>query len=422
MSLPQCRISPFFIYFATAAILLAVTLASPQISHATTQQLVFSPGRLRFGTVIVGQSKSQFVIVTNAGSSITSIKSMSVTGSEFTAVGPTLPLSLNVGESAVLNVTFAPTEAGGMGETLTLVDSSSNSTAQLLIAGVGVKTEPLTASPLSVSFGDVPVGATATRSVVFTNHNAKSGRLESVLRLGSGFSVSGPTMPLTLPSGQSVTVKITFAPKVAGEIAGSVFISGPSVDVPVTGTGTTSSGLTISPGTLNFGNVDVGSTATQGLSLTAAGGNVTVSSASSSNSQFTLPGTTFPLTISSGESVTLRVEFAPAKTGSDTAKLTFASNASSSPSATETVSGDGVQPQYSVSLSWNPSTSTVAGYNIYRGNTAGNYSKLNSSLNTSTNYADNTVVSGSTYYYAATSVTANGQESGYSVPLKVVIP
>ena len=51
------------------------------------------------------------------------------------------------------------------------------------------------------------------------------------------------------------------------------------------------------------------------------------------------------------------------------------------------------------------------------------YSKVNSALQPSTTYTDNTVVSGQTYYYAATSVNSAGQESARSTPpVQAAIP
>jgi fibronectin type 3 domain-containing protein len=75
-----------------------------------------------------------------------------------------------------------------------------------------------------------------------------------------------------------------------------------------------------------------------------------------------------------------------------------------------------------VTLSWSASTSSVTGYNIYRGTAPGSYTKLNPSVDASTTYTDNTVVPGTTYYYAATSVSTSGQESGFSSPLQVAVP
>jgi len=84
----------------------------------------------------------------------------------------------------------------------------------------------------------------------------------------------------------------------------------------------------------------------------------------------------------------------------------------------------GPPAQRSVSLSWNASTSSVTGYNIYRGTThSGPYpKKLNSTPQSATNFTDLTVQSGTTYYYVVTAVDANQQESVYSNEAQAVIP
>ena len=78
--------------------------------------------------------------------------------------------------------------------------------------------------------------------------------------------------------------------------------------------------------------------------------------------------------------------------------------------------------QHTVDLTWNASSGAV-GYNIYRSTVSGGpYSMINSSLDGTTAYTDNTVVSGQTYYYVATAVDGSGNESGYSNQAKAVIP
>jgi hypothetical protein len=199
-----------------------------------------------------------------------------------------------------------------------------------------------------------------------------------------------------------------------------VFVPGPALNVPFTGTGTTAIGqLTISPGALNFGSVQVDTTSTQATVLSATGGSVTVSSAASSNGQFALSGVTLPFTIAAGQNAQLNVAFTPNTAGSVSGTLSFSSNASN-PQATESLAGTGTAPK--VSITWLPSTSQVSGYNIYRGSAPGTYSKINTTLDSSTAYTDSTVVSGLTYYYAATSVNSSGQESSYSTPVAVTIP
>jgi hypothetical protein len=82
------------------------------------------------------------------------------------------------------------------------------------------------------------------------------------------------------------------------------------------------------------------------------------------------------------------------------------------------------QQAHSVALTWNPSTSAVAGYNVYRTTVSGvQYARLNSSLVGGLAYTDATVVSGSsiTYYYVTTAVDSSGSESipSNEVPAKV---
>jgi hypothetical protein len=76
-----------------------------------------------------------------------------------------------------------------------------------------------------------------------------------------------------------------------------------------------------------------------------------------------------------------------------------------------------------VDVSWNPSKSNnIAGYNIYRGPDGKTWTKLNSGLIAATDYDDSTVSNGSTYYYSATTVNIEGQESSKSSSVKVNVP
>jgi len=81
------------------------------------------------------------------------------------------------------------------------------------------------------------------------------------------------------------------------------------------------------------------------------------------------------------------------------------------------------QQAHSVALSWNASTSTVSGYNVYRSTVSGtSYTKLNSSLVPALAYTDSTVQNGTTYYYVMTGVDSSGKESLYSNEAQAIIP
>jgi len=96
-----------------------------------------------------------------------------------------------------------------------------------------------------------------------------------------------------------------------------------------------------------------------------------------STAEFVISGLTLPKTISAGQSATFTVTYTPQATGASSATVTFNSDAANSP-ATLALSGTGAAPpQHSVNLSWTGSTSTVVGYNIYRGTkTGGPYTQI----------------------------------------------
>lgn len=179
------------------------------------------------------------------------------------------------------------------------------------------------------------------------------------------------------------------------------------------------------PTALSFGNVAVGTSVGQTLTMSISGtGSTTISQATTTGAGFSLSGLTLPLSLAAGQSANFKVTFAPAVTGTVSGKLSLVSNALDSP-VNIPLSGAGVTSvSHSVTLTWTASTSSnVAGYNVYRGTVSGGpYSKLNSALVAGTSYTDTDVVAGSTYYYVATSVDTSKNESGYSNQAQATVP
>ena len=202
--------------------------------------------------------------------------------------------------------------------------------------------------------------------------------------------------------------------------------SGPgSNQSPNNGNGDPAAGLlAVSPATMSFGNVPVGSNSELTGTLTASTADVIVSSAAWNGTGYSVSGITFPVTVTAGSSVKYTVTFAPQVAGTSPGSISFTSNASDS-SLSQTFAGDGATQgsSHSVALSWNPSTSSVIGYNVYRGAASGGpYAKINSNLDGSTSLTDNSVQSGQTYYYVTTAVDSQGAESSYSNQAQAIIP
>lgn len=98
--------------------------------------------------------------------------------------------------------------------------------------------------------------------------------------------------------------------------------------------------LVASPEMLFFGTVLIGSSSTEALTLTHEGfGTISVSSITSDNDAFTV--TDAPVTLGSGESVTVNITFQPAFTGRTGGNITIMSELGE---LTVTVSGSGAEP------------------------------------------------------------------------------
>lgn len=286
----------------------------------------------------------------------------------------------------------------------------------------------LSPSSSKLSFGNVQKSKSADLSETLTNTGGSTVTISGANISGTGFSVSGLTLPTSLTPNGSVTFTVIFAPAATGSISGTLAVvstaSNSPLNIALSGTATAQGQLSVSPATLSFGSVVVGQNGSLNGTLGATGSSVTVSAASINSNEFALSGISLPATLSAGQTTPFTVTFKPATAGAASATLSFSSDAVNSPTA-QTLTGTGVAAaSHRVDLTWNPSaTSGVVGYNVYRGGVSGGpYSQINSALDAQTTYTDNTVVAGQTYYYVTTAVDGSGNQSSYSNQAQAVIP
>lgn len=288
----------------------------------------------------------------------------------------------------------------------------------------------LTATPTSLSFGNVQVGSYQTLYETVNNTGKYfTMTISGVAIAGPGFSMNGITPPVVLTPGEHYTFTVTFTPQSATSASGSILVTSNAADmkltIPLTGTGTAqpSGQLSVSPAAFAFGNVNVGSNSSQQGTITASGASVTITSGMVNNPAFSATGLQFPLTVPAGQNAQFTVTFAPQTSGQASGTISFVSNASNSPTVAP-LTGTGASASHIVNLSWNVDNSqNVVGYNVYRGNTSGGpYSKINAGLDSITTYTDSSVADGQTYYYVTTAVTTSGQESGYSNETQAAVP
>lgn len=288
----------------------------------------------------------------------------------------------------------------------------------------------ITVAPQSITFGSVAVGSTGSQSVTISNGGGSTLTVTQVSTTATGVTITGVTLPLTIAAGGQASFNVVFSPKAAGALSGAVSVvsdlSTTAIPVSLSGIGTAATAtLTSSTNTLAFGTVTDGQNKILPVVLTNSGNsNVTISGVTGPGAPYTTGGVSAGLILTPGQSATLNVTFAPTAAGSDPGTVAVASSATNSPDNI-TLSGTGSTSTTppSVSLTWSPSVSVVAGYNVYRSQTSGGpYTKLDASIVAADSYTDTAVQSAQTYYYVVTSVTSSGVESADSTQVSATTP
>ena len=390
------------------------TLNIPLSGTGTQGALSANPASIPFGNIPVGGNAAVGVVVTNTGTA-----SVSITGSSITGAGFSMPAlsaqTLNPGQAASFNVTFAPTTATSVTGSVSINSNAPGSPLKISLTGTGTQAQ-ISANPTSVSFGTVTIGNSNSQTITLRNNGNAALTFSSILVTGTGFSQTGLSTSTQIAAGGSTTFNAVFTPGSATQVSGNITLTtngSPSpLQIGLTGTGAIQTlSLGASPSTLPFGNVNDGSSSQLTTSVTNNGNsNITISSVTVAGAGFTTSGVSNGTTLTPGQSATLTVTFAPTTPGAVSgAQVTIASNATNSPTVV-TLSGTGT---HSVLLQWSASTTSGVTYNVFRGIATGaeGSSPLNSSPISATSFTDTNVTSGSTYFYTVKAVNSAGSSS-----------
>ena len=191
-----------------------------------------TPSSVQFGSVPVGTSISQSVQLRNAGTQSATISSASVRGAGFTTIGLTTPMTLAAGSTKSFMLKFVPTGVGTDSGILTLTSSSAKELT-LSMTGTGANdTRAISASPTSLSFGSGTVGSAQKLAVTLKNTGNLNVTIAQVSLTGIDASVSSGLNGATIAPGQTATFLVTFAPKGAELMSGSLKISSNATNSP----------------------------------------------------------------------------------------------------------------------------------------------------------------------------------------------
>ncbi len=223
-----------------------------------------------------------------------------------------------------VTVTLTPSAAGPLTGTLTLTDSDSTSPQTVSLTGVGTGVE---LSSTLLRFGTITVGASsAPLTATFTNQSSSPISISNILASGDYSQTNSCGSDLGV--GKSCTITVIFSPTTTGTRYGSVTLtdsdgSGSQV-VNLTGVGTL---VALSPSTLNFGAVTLGTSSTGTATLTNESNsssltitNMSVTGTNGNYKQlvtedYALQSTTCGGTLGPQSSCTFTITFTPAMAG-----------------------------------------------------------------------------------------------------------
>jgi hypothetical protein len=308
-------------------------------------------------------------------------------------------------------------------------------------AGTAVNNQPnpsptaqLLVVPNNVDFKTVVVGQPNTQTLQLSNTGKASLTVSQIKISGSGLKLKSVALPLVLEFGQRQNITVVFDPSAPGQVAGNLSFSSndrdPIMNIPIAGQGEKAvAQLQASPASVSFGSLALQTTNTKDVTLSNAGDvTLTINGVTVSGSGFGVSNLTPGFSLAPQQQVTFQVWFKPRAKGPASAKLSFLSSNLTSP-VTIPLTGDGTSGStpppspHSVKLTWEPSPSAKAGYEVYRGDVSGGpYNRINSSTVSDLTYVDAAVNSASTYYYVVTAVNHGGHESTFSNEVAIAIP
>lgn len=188
--------------------------------------LEVTPGAVDFGSVPVGEYRSEELVLSNTGDGVVRVEA-SLSGDATFSLSES-DMAIAGGADSVLVVGFTPLTEAGYAADLTLLTDNGNSIVVPVTGSggdgdgggddTGGGTSPgagaLTVTPNRYDYGQVDLGDTETTSFTVRNDGTADVLLSNIVAADSAFTVTGGTvrLPQVLSPGASKTVDVAFTP------------------------------------------------------------------------------------------------------------------------------------------------------------------------------------------------------------------
>ena len=334
-----------------------VALAGTGVAPALT----VTPPALAFGTLIQGQTTNRTVTLGNTGSATCNVTGLAKTGSSdfsFGSGAPVPPFAITPGSTIAVPLSYTPSNVGADAGNLAVgSDDPVNPTVNVALSGTGNPVPAiinLSLGPATLAFGSVRVGQSATLSATLGNTGGATGAVSVLGVTGTDFALGGgaPATPVAVPPGGSVTVPVTYGPTAVGNGIGSLTATTddpnhPTLTVALTGNGVQSH-IGVTPVAVDFGVLNLGSSATRSVTITNDGGASLVVTAVTLTAGAELGlaagNPAVPFALAAGQSATITVQYAPTDIGADAGTLDIGSDAPNAGHVAVSLGGAGQLP------------------------------------------------------------------------------
>ena len=330
-------------------------------SIATTDASV-SPSSLALGSQPLSTaSPVRAITLSNTGKGNLNVTSVAVSGvnaSDFTQSN-NCGSSVAAGTNCTINVTFKPAAARTRTAAVVVADTAVGSPQTVALSGTG-DAPVASVSPSSLAFGNQAVGVTSSaQSVTLTNSGNAVLNVSRIAVSGTNASDFAQTnnCGTSVAAGANCTISVTFKPSAGGSRSAALAVTddaaGSPQSVSLAGTGV-STGVTVSPSSVAFGNQSVGATSSaRPVTLTNAGSSalsITSIAVLGVNASDFAQSNNCGSSVAAGANCTINVTFKPSAAGSRSAALAIADNATGSPQSVS-LSGTGVSTGVTLSPS-----------------------------------------------------------------------
>ncbi len=190
----------------------------------------------------------------------------------------------------------------------------------------------MSVSPTALTFSAQQVASiSATQSITVTSNGSSALSITSLIVSGD-FTETDNCAAQTLAVGSTCTIQVAFVPTTIGTRSGTLTlyanVSGGQATIALSGTGTTPATVVLTPASLTFPATTVNQTsAAQIINIANTGGNTATINSTIVSGDFAIAGNTCATTITSQNSCSISVTFAPSASGTRSGTLTVVDSA-----------------------------------------------------------------------------------------------